>query len=246
MTTKLFVGQKSTLSKLLPYIFWSWASNDLSRVTHIQHICACNLFPLILAPIPPYYPGLIQRQSPFRNGAEYTVTNFSFHHVYYSRFSLFQNWGFTSWRGKMKINILSCIIWNLVVHVQRGHQGYGLVEVIVQETWEWPRSWMAFVTQPNLSSWKRWTHPSWLRISRWQQQLSWVGSIVRERNASRMGCSQLSESSLASAPLGHSSSEYFLLKSFNPTYFLATSFVLDCSYCVYCSSCVYTSLTFLF
>lgn len=97
MTTKLFVDQKTTLSKLLPCMFPWWASNTLTRIWiwlhlfhpgfmlmmipgclwfYIQHICTRSTSPPILVPISSTYSGLIQRKSPFRNGADYTVTNF--------------------------------------------------------------------------------------------------------------------------------------------------------------------------
>ena len=76
----------------------------------------------------PQYPGLIQREPPFRNGAECIVTNLSVYTMCSTWFSLFKNWGFHSWRGKMKVNILSCFTWNVVIaiHWSQCHSKLGL------------------------------------------------------------------------------------------------------------------------
>lgn len=87
---------------------------------HIQHICGRNIFPPILAPISPYYPWVTQRKTPFRYGAEYTVTNYNLYQ--FPSFSLIKSWGFISWRSEMKINKLFLFIYNLVVDLQRGQQ----------------------------------------------------------------------------------------------------------------------------
>ena len=72
---------------------------------------------------PGFNPHSIQdefKQSPFRNGAECIVTSLSVYTVYSTWFSLFKNWGFPSWRGKMKVNILSCFTWNVVIAIHWG------------------------------------------------------------------------------------------------------------------------------
>ena len=48
--------------------------------------------------------------------------------MYSTWFSLFKNWGFPSWRGKMKVNILSCFTWNVVIAIHWGqcHSKLGL------------------------------------------------------------------------------------------------------------------------
>lgn len=82
----------------------------------------------------------------FQKWCWFYSTNVSFHCVYFTWFFLFKNWGFISGRGKMKINIVSYLVENLVVHLQQGHQGHGLMEVAVLEGWGCCRSCPALVT----------------------------------------------------------------------------------------------------
>lgn len=103
-------------------------------------------------------------------------------------FFLFKNWGFISLRGKMKINILSYLVWNLIVDLQQGHQGHGLMEVTVLEGWGCPRSSLALVTHAvgleEVDSFKM--------AENLQARVAVVlraGSRIWEKEGSRMDCS---------------------------------------------------------